>query len=103
MMDAKYVLCVWKGRFWPAKVLSRPRASAQQKRKRVLSLEVQILSVDEKIRVKRTQIKTLKLSMIESIATSLAAHPEPSAPEEVEMTYICAITMAWDLLNKNGN
>ncbi|KAJ1351579.1 hypothetical protein KIN20_007655 [Parelaphostrongylus tenuis] len=41
--------------------------------------------------------------MIESIATSLAAHPEPSAPEEEEMTYICAITMAWDLLNKNGN
>ena len=52
--------------------------------------------------MKRTKIKTLKLSMIESIATSLAAHPEPSAPEE-EMTYICAITMAWDLLNKNGN
>ena len=101
-MDAKYVLCVWKGRFWPTKVLSTPRASAQQKRKRVLSLEVQILSVDEKIRVKRTKIKTLKLSVIESIATSLAAHPEPSAPEE-EMTYICAITMAWDLLNKNGN
>ncbi|CAI9181446.1 unnamed protein product [Rangifer tarandus platyrhynchus] len=102
-MDAKYVLCVWKGCFWPAKVLSRPRALAQQTRKRVLSLEVQILSVDEKIRVKRTKIKTLKLSMIESITTSLAAHPEPSAPEEEEMTYICAITMAWDLLNKNGN
>ncbi|KAB0338780.1 hypothetical protein FD754_024342 [Muntiacus muntjak] len=87
-MDAKYVLCVWKGRFWPAK-----------KRKR----EVQILSVEEKIRVKRTKIKTLKLSMIESIATSLAAQPEPSTREEEEMTYICAITMAWDLLSKNGN
>ncbi|KAB0338258.1 hypothetical protein FD755_025300 [Muntiacus reevesi] len=102
-MDVKYVLCVWKGHFWPAKVLSRPRASAQQKRKKVLSLEVQIHSVDEKIRVKRTKIKTLKLSMIESIATSLAAQPEPSTPEEEEMTYICAITMAWDLLSKNGN
>ena len=103
MMDTRYVLCVWKGRFWPAKVLSRPSVSPQQKRKRALSLEVQILSIDEKIRVKKTKIKTLKESMIESISTSLAAQPEPSAPEEEEMAYICAITMAWDVLNKNGN
>ncbi|XP_010861070.1 PREDICTED: PWWP domain-containing protein MUM1L1-like [Bison bison bison] len=41
--------------------------------------------------------------MIESISTSLAAQPEPIAPEEEEMAYICAITMAWDVLNKNGN
>lgn len=102
-MDTRYVLCVWKGRFWPAKVLSRPSVSPQQKRKRALSLEVQILSVDEKVRVKKTKMKTLKESMIESISTSLAAQPEPSAPEEEEMAYICAITMAWDLLHKNGN
>ena len=103
MIDAEYVLCVWKVCFWPAKVLSRYSVSPQQKRKRALSLEVQILSVDEKIRVKKTKMKTLKQSMIESISTSLAAQPEPSAPEEEEMAYICAITMAWDLLNKNGN
>ena len=93
-MDTRYVLCVWKGRFWPAKVLSRPSVSPQQKRKRALSLEVQILSVDEKIRVKSRNIKTLDESMIESLATSLAAQLEPIAPEEEEMAYICAITMA---------
>ena len=53
--------------------------------------------------MKKTKIKTLKESMIESISTSLAAQPEPIAPEEEEMAYICAITMAWDVLNKNGN
>ncbi|MXQ98966.1 hypothetical protein E5288_WYG017491 [Bos mutus] len=102
-MDAKYVLCIWKGRFWPAKVLSRPSISPQQKRKRALSLEVEILSVDENISVKSTNIKTLNESMIENLATSLAAQPEPSAPEEEEMAYISAIKMAWDLLNKKGN
>uniref|UniRef100_A0A8C6D2B2 PWWP domain-containing protein n=1 Tax=Moschus moschiferus TaxID=68415 RepID=A0A8C6D2B2_MOSMO len=103
MMDAKYVLCIWKGCFWPAKILSRPSVSPQQKRKKALSLEVQILSVDEKIRVKSINIKTLNESMIESLTASLAAQPEPSGPEEEEMVYICTITMAWDLLNKNGS
>ena len=102
-MDAEYILCIWKGRFWPAKVLSRPSVSPQQKRKRALSLEVQILSVDENISVKSTNIKTRNESTIENLTTSLAGQPEPSAPEEEEMAYICAITMAWDVLNKNGN
>ena len=102
-MDAEYILCIWKGRFWPAKVLSRPSISPQQKRKRALSLEVQILSVDENISVKSTNIKTRNESTIENLTTSLAGQPEPSAPEEEEMAYISAITMAWDLLNKKGN
>uniref|UniRef100_A0A8C4PFG0 PWWP domain-containing protein n=1 Tax=Equus asinus asinus TaxID=83772 RepID=A0A8C4PFG0_EQUAS len=74
IMDATYVLCNWKGLFWPAKVLSRSGIPPTNKRKKVLSLEVQILSVDEKIRVKSTDIKILNESQIESMASSPSLH-----------------------------
>uniref|UniRef100_A0A671EDA7 PWWP domain-containing protein n=1 Tax=Rhinolophus ferrumequinum TaxID=59479 RepID=A0A671EDA7_RHIFE len=70
---ARYVLCNWKGRFWPAKVLSRSRTSPQSKRKQSCSLQVEILSVHKKIQVKNRDVKILNESQIESIASSLVA------------------------------
>lgn len=47
MTDAKYVLCKWRERLWPAKVLARTEMSTT-KRKKEFFLKVQILSVDKK-------------------------------------------------------
>uniref|UniRef100_A0A9L0TUP3 PWWP domain containing 3A, DNA repair factor n=1 Tax=Equus caballus TaxID=9796 RepID=A0A9L0TUP3_HORSE len=71
MTDAKYVLCRWKKRLWPAKVLARPEASTKNKRKKEFFLNVEIISLDKKIRVKSTRVKILKKFHIEDIASSL--------------------------------
>uniref|UniRef100_A0A8C0WQ55 PWWP domain-containing protein n=1 Tax=Castor canadensis TaxID=51338 RepID=A0A8C0WQ55_CASCN len=71
-MDAEYVLCNWKDQLWPAKVLSRSEISSNSKRKKAFSLEVQILSLDEKITVNSTETKILNKSQIEAITPSLA-------------------------------
>uniref|UniRef100_A0A8C7EXN0 PWWP domain-containing protein n=1 Tax=Neovison vison TaxID=452646 RepID=A0A8C7EXN0_NEOVI len=76
IMDAEYVLCNWKGHVWPAKVLSRARTSPRHKRKGALFLEVEILSVDEKIKVKTTDTKILNESQIEYVASLLIAEPK---------------------------
>lgn len=51
MTDAKYVLCRWKERLWPAKVLARTEILT--KRKKEFFLNVQILSVDKKLSVNK--------------------------------------------------
>ncbi|XP_045672087.1 PWWP domain-containing DNA repair factor 3B-like [Ursus americanus] len=99
-MDAEYVLCNWKGHFWPAKVLSRSRISPKNKRKGALSLEVEILSVDEKIEVKSTDIKILNESQIEYITSLLTAESKASVPPGQEVPYRSALTVALEILNE---
>ncbi|XP_021548311.1 PWWP domain-containing DNA repair factor 3B-like [Neomonachus schauinslandi] len=102
-MDAEYVLCNWKGHFWPAKVLSRSRISPKNKRKGALSLKVEILSVDEKIEVKSTDIKILNESQIEYITSLLIAESEASVPPGQEVPYRNALTVALEILNERAN
>ncbi|XP_058284290.1 PWWP domain-containing DNA repair factor 3A isoform X7 [Hylobates moloch] len=71
MADAKYVLCRWEKRLWPAKVLARTETSTKNKRKKEHFLDVQILSLEEKIQVKSTEAAILEKSQIEAIASSL--------------------------------
>ncbi|XP_012585229.1 PREDICTED: PWWP domain-containing protein MUM1 [Condylura cristata] len=121
MMDAKYVLCRWKKRLWPAKVLTRTETSTKHKRKKEFFLNVQIFSLDKKIKVKSTEVETLKKSRIEDIASllGLAALREqlvfctlslvwedvasqdevPAAPVE-ELTYRRSLRVALDVLNE---
>lgn len=102
-MAAEYILCNWKGHFWPAKVLSRPGMSPKYKRERALSLEVQILSVDKKIKVKSTDIKILNESQIEPITALLVAQSKASAPPGQKVAYRNALNVALDILNKRAN
>lgn len=102
-MDAEYVLCNWKDQLWPAKVLSRCETSSNSKRKKTFSLEVQILSVDEKIKVESKETKILNKSQIEAIASSLAAQSEGSSPPREETAYARSLKMALGILNKRTN
>ncbi|XP_069320329.1 PWWP domain-containing DNA repair factor 3B [Eulemur rufifrons] len=102
-MDAEYVLCNWKDQLWPAKVLSRSETSSNSKRKKAYSLEVQILSLDEKIKVDSTETKILNKSQIEAIASSLAVQSEVSALPAEETAYGRALKVALDILNEKTN
>ncbi|XP_076977451.1 PWWP domain-containing DNA repair factor 3A isoform X6 [Tamandua tetradactyla] len=100
MADAKYVLCRWKTRLWPAKVLFRTKASTKNKRKKEIFLDVQILSLDEKIKVKSTEVKILKKSHIEDIASLLASQNEITAAPLEELAYRRSLRVALDVLNE---
>ncbi|XP_024407420.1 PWWP domain-containing DNA repair factor 3B [Desmodus rotundus] len=99
-MDAEYVLCNWKDQFWPAKVLSRSETSSNSKRKKTFSLEVQILSLDEKIKVESTETKILNKFQIEAIASSLAAQSEGNSPPREETAYERSLKVALGILNE---
>ncbi|KAM8753558.1 PWWP domain-containing DNA repair factor 3B [Rhynchonycteris naso] len=101
-MDAEYVLCNWKDQLWPAKVLSKSDTSSNSKRKKTFSLEVQILSLDEKIKVESTETKILNKSQIELIASSIAAQKEGSYPPREETAYERSIKVALDILNERS-
>ncbi|XP_066133787.1 PWWP domain-containing DNA repair factor 3A isoform X1 [Saccopteryx bilineata] len=98
-MDANYVLCRWKERLWPAKVLARTEMS-KTKRKKEYFLNVQILSVDKKMRVKSTEAEILRKSHIEDIAALLASQVKASAKPVEELTYRRSLRVALDVLNK---
>ncbi|XP_074179973.1 PWWP domain-containing DNA repair factor 4 [Rhinolophus sinicus] len=101
-MDSEYVLCNWKGRFWPAKVLSRSRTSPKTKRKQACSLQVEILSVCKKIQVKNRDVKILNESQIESTASSLVAQSKASFSPGEEVAYRSALTMALEILKERA-
>nr|XP_019599817.1 PREDICTED: PWWP domain-containing protein MUM1 [Rhinolophus sinicus]XP_019599818.1 PREDICTED: PWWP domain-containing protein MUM1 [Rhinolophus sinicus] len=102
MMDAKYVLCKWRERLWPAKVLARTEMSTTTKRKKEFFLNVQILSVDKKVRVKSTNAQTLRRSHIEDIASLLASQNKSATEPVEELTYRRSLRVALDLLNKRS-
>uniref|UniRef100_A0A8D2DJ73 PWWP domain containing 3B n=1 Tax=Sciurus vulgaris TaxID=55149 RepID=A0A8D2DJ73_SCIVU len=99
-MEVEYVLCNWKDQLWPAKVLSRSDTSSDSKRKKTISLEVQILSLGEKIEVDITETKILDKSQVEAIASSLVVQSEDSAPPQEETAYGRSLKAALDILNE---
>ncbi|XP_006898064.1 PREDICTED: PWWP domain-containing protein MUM1-like [Elephantulus edwardii] len=100
MTDAQYVLCRWKRRWWPAKVLSRTETPTKNKRKKDFFLDVQILSLDEKIQVRSSGVQSLSKSQIEDIASLLASQNEAPAPALEELAYRRSLRVALDVLNE---
>nr|XP_048315943.1 PWWP domain-containing DNA repair factor 3A isoform X1 [Myodes glareolus]XP_048315948.1 PWWP domain-containing DNA repair factor 3A isoform X1 [Myodes glareolus]XP_048315952.1 PWWP domain-containing DNA repair factor 3A isoform X1 [Myodes glareolus]XP_048315959.1 PWWP domain-containing DNA repair factor 3A isoform X1 [Myodes glareolus] len=100
MTDAKYVLCRWEKRLWPAKVLARTETSVKNKRKKEFFLDVQILSLKEKIQVKSSAVEVLQKSHIENIAAFLASQNEVAATPLEELTYRRSLRVALDILNE---
>lgn len=99
-MNAEYVLCNWKDQVWPAKVLSRSETWSDGKRKNTLFLEVQILSLDETIKVESTETKILNKSEIEAIISSIQVQSEVDARPREETPYERALKEALDILNE---
>ncbi|KAM6151570.1 PWWP domain-containing DNA repair factor 3B [Rhynchocyon petersi] len=102
-MDSEYVLCIWKDELWPAKVLSRSEGSPHDQTNNRFSLEVQILSLDEKITVGSTEVKGLDKSQIEEIYSSLASESDVSGMPREETAYERALKAALDMLNEGTN
>ncbi|KAM5237882.1 PWWP domain-containing DNA repair factor 3A [Ctenodactylus gundi] len=100
MADARYILCRWKERSWPAKVLDGPKPSANHEGKKEFFLDVQILSLEEKIRVKSTEVERLEMSHIEDIASSLVTQEKVLTDPLGELMYRRSLRVALNVLNK---
>ncbi|XP_054437789.1 LOW QUALITY PROTEIN: PWWP domain-containing DNA repair factor 4 [Pteronotus mesoamericanus] len=102
-MDSEYVLCNWKGRFWPARVLSRSETSPRDKRKRACCLQVEILTVGKKLKVKSREVKILNESQLESISSSRVARPKARVPPGEGVAHRRALTLALEILKERSN
>ncbi|OBS82123.1 hypothetical protein A6R68_23888, partial [Neotoma lepida] len=102
MDSAEYVLCGWKGQLWPTRVLSRPRTSAHSKRGKVSFLEVQILPMDKKTRVRSAEVRPLTKSSIITIASLAGKESEgKGSPGQTQTrAYRRALKVALDVLGQ---
>lgn len=98
IMDSEYVLCNWKGHFWPARVLSRSRTLPKYKKRKICYLQVQILSVGKTVKVKSRDVKILNESQIESIASSIGAQSKASFSPGEGVAYRGALKLALEIL-----
>ncbi|EDL88016.1 rCG56876 [Rattus norvegicus] len=102
-MDGEYVLCSWKDQLWPAKVLDRSESPSDSKRKKTLSVEVEILSLDEKITVESKDTKVLTKSAVEAIMSSLTVQSEVSFTPTEETAYERSLKMALEIVEERTN
>ncbi|XP_028569363.2 PWWP domain-containing DNA repair factor 3A [Podarcis muralis] len=111
MKKAKYILCTWKKRWWPAKVLSAGRTSRrrQDPKSTPRTLLVEILCLNKQIVVRHADVKPLQEEDINSIASRLGGQPDSSEGQSKknrkaidELLYRHALRNALDILSGNS-
>ncbi|KFO93104.1 PWWP domain-containing protein MUM1, partial [Buceros rhinoceros silvestris] len=103
MMEQEFVLCTWKKRLWPAKVLRNAGAAGTTSvtSTEEPSLEVEILGLEEQVQVQRADVELLKEEHIENIVSGLDQRPDSSEAVE-ELKYRRSLKIALDILTQNG-
>ncbi|XP_005141307.2 PWWP domain-containing DNA repair factor 3A isoform X2 [Melopsittacus undulatus] len=96
MTDQEYILCTWRKRLWPAKVLRKTGVS------KGISLEVEILGLNEQISVSCADVEPLKEEHIVNIASNLDQRNNLSEAVE-ELQYRRSLKIALDILNSDGS
>ncbi|XP_019369105.1 PREDICTED: PWWP domain-containing protein MUM1 isoform X2 [Gavialis gangeticus] len=97
MTDPEYVLCRWKKRLWPAKVLSKIVTSTRSGK--TASFNVEILGVKEQTKITCTDPEPLERERIQIIVSELRDWEEKPADELEEIKYRCALKIALNILN----
>ncbi|XP_063003019.1 PWWP domain-containing DNA repair factor 3A [Elgaria multicarinata webbii] len=102
MTEAEYILCKWKKRLWPAKVLSRSCPSRGRRLgPRSASVRVEILGLNKQASVRCADTEALKKESIEDIASKLDQSKKNPNPVE-ELTYRRALRDALDILGQGA-
>ncbi|KAM6113477.1 PWWP domain-containing DNA repair factor 3A isoform 2-T3 [Phoenicopterus ruber ruber] len=102
MTDPEYVLCMWKKRLWPAKVLCKTGAAGKTSvtNAKKATFKVEILGLKEHVNC--ADAVPLKEECIENIASNLDQRSNSSEAVE-ELKYRCSLKIALDILNQNGS
>ncbi|XP_072701339.1 PWWP domain-containing DNA repair factor 3A [Ciconia boyciana] len=104
MTDQEYVLCMWKKRLWPAKILRKTGAAGKTSvaKAKETSFQVEILGLKEQICVNCADAVPLKEERIENIASNLDQRNNSSEAVE-ELKYRCSLKLALDILTEKGS
>ncbi|XP_068276678.1 PWWP domain-containing DNA repair factor 3A isoform X2 [Nyctibius grandis] len=104
MTNQEYILCLWKERLWPAKVLCETGVAGKTPITNVkeTSFEVEILGLKEQISVSCADAVPLTEKRVEDIASDLDQSHNSSEVVE-ELKYRCSLKIALDVLNENGS
>lgn len=102
MTDQELVLCKWKRRLWPAKVLCKPGAAgsspvATTKR---MGFTAEILGLKKQVSVSSASAVPLTEERIKAIASTLEQKQDMSEAVE-ELQYRCSLKIALDILHQN--
>ncbi|XP_056368765.1 PWWP domain-containing DNA repair factor 3A [Oenanthe melanoleuca] len=101
MTDQEFVLCKWKRRLWPAKVLCKPGAAgsspvATTKR---MGFKAEILGLEKQVNVSSANAVPLTEERIKDIASTLEQKKSMSEAVE-ELQYRCSLKIALDILHQ---
>ncbi|KAM6040260.1 PWWP domain-containing DNA repair factor 3A isoform 1-T2 [Theristicus caerulescens] len=102
MTDQEYVLCMWKKRLWPAKVLCKTGVAGKTSvtDAKETSFKVEIVGLKEQVCVNCADAVPLKEECIENIASNLDQGNNLSEAVE-ELKYRRSLKIALDILNQN--
>ncbi|XP_063259325.1 PWWP domain-containing DNA repair factor 3A [Prinia subflava] len=101
MTDQEFVLCKWKRRLWPAKVLCQPEVAgsspvATTKR---MGFKAEILGLERQVSVSSANAVPLTEERIKAIASTLEQKKSVSEAVE-ELRYRCSLKIALDILHQ---
>ncbi|XP_032568276.1 PWWP domain-containing DNA repair factor 3A isoform X1 [Chiroxiphia lanceolata] len=104
MADPEFVLCKWKRRLWPAKVLCKPgvAGSAPVGTTAKMGFKAEILGLEKQVSVSSANAIPLTEERIKAIASSLEQKNNVSEAVE-ELQYRCSLKIALDILTQTDS
>ncbi|XP_066192521.1 PWWP domain-containing DNA repair factor 3A isoform X1 [Sylvia atricapilla] len=101
MTDQEFILCKWKRRLWPAKVLCKPGAagSSPVATTQRTGFKAEILGLEKQVSVSSANAVPLTEERIKAIASTLEQKETVSEAVE-ELQYRCSLKIALDILHQ---
>ncbi|NWT33246.1 MUM1 protein, partial [Cardinalis cardinalis] len=104
MTDQEFILCKWKRRLWPAKVLCKPgvAGSSPVATTRRMGFKAEILGLEKQVSVSSANVVPLTEERIKAIASTLEQKKTMSEAVE-ELQYRCSLKIALDILHETDS
>ncbi|NWT56086.1 MUM1 protein, partial [Erythrocercus mccallii] len=104
MTDQEFVLCQWKRRLWPAKVLCKPgvAGSSPVATTKRMGFKAEILGLEKQVSVSSANAVPLTEERIKAIASTLEQKESTSEAVE-ELQYRCSLKIALDILHQTDS
>ncbi|OWK63304.1 PWWP domain-containing protein MUM1 [Lonchura striata] len=104
MTDQEFILCKWKRRLWPAKVLCKPGAarSSPIAATKKMGFKAEILGLEKQVSVSSANVVPLTEKQINAIASTLEQNTSMSEAVE-ELQYCRSLKIALDILHQTDS
>ncbi|KAM6993359.1 PWWP domain-containing DNA repair factor 3A isoform 3-T3 [Passerculus sandwichensis] len=104
MTDQEFILCKWKRRLWPAKVLCKPgvAGSSPVATTKRMGFKAEILGLEKQVSVSSANVVPLTEERIKAIASTLEQKQTMSEAVE-ELQYRCSLKIALDILQETDS